>query len=100
MKMTQCGKLFDELEGMHLETIKVTTKEKQDIMFTKAIIDFRRHILLGAKPVIEDNIECELIPMYNISKIGLIKTRGGQLDIDKTSISETEPDQTEEELHG
>ena len=79
--MPQCGRLFNEFEGLKLEGVLVRMKyESQrrstgDLNFSKAIIDFKRQILLGAHAILHDNIECELIPMSNISRISIPRGR-------------------------
>ena len=79
--MPQCGRLFNEFEGLKLEGVLVRMKyESQqrtrgDLNFSKAIIDFRKQILLGAYGIIQDNIECEIIPMSNVSRISIPKGR-------------------------
>jgi hypothetical protein len=95
--MTQCGRLFTELEGMKLEGILVKTKDKLDFNFSKAIIDFKRHLVLGSNTIIHDNIECELIPIYNINRISLVREGGGHIHIDR--MPEEESEEEEETLH-
>jgi hypothetical protein len=83
--MPQCGRLFSEFERMQgamtLEGVLVRMKyESQqrsmgDLNFSKAIIDFKRQIMLGAHAILHDNIECELIPMSNISRISIPRGR-------------------------
>ena len=94
--MTQCGRLFTELEGMKLEAVLVKTKyDKTDFNFSKAIIDFKRHLLLGSNTIIRDNIECELIPMSNVNRISLLHEGGGHIHVDR--ITETQMEQEDEE---
>lgn len=97
--MTQCGKLFKELEGgMYLEGILVKTKDKVDFNFAKAIIDFKRHLLLGSHTIIQDNVECELIPMYNVNRISLMREGGNQnTRVPRMTEQQTVTDEEEEE---
>ncbi len=97
--MTQCGRLFNELEGMKLEGVLVKTKyDKADFNFSKAIIDFKRHLLLGSNTIIRDNVECELIPMYNVNRISLMREGGGHTHLDHVTETQTD-EEAEAEFH-
>jgi hypothetical protein len=98
--MTQCGRLFNEFEQldgmMKLEGVLVKTKyDKTDFNFSKVLIDFKRHLLLGSHFIIHDNIECELIPMYNVNRISLMREGGGSIRVDR--LTETEAHSEPEE---
>lgn len=101
--MTQCGRLFEEFEQkdgmMKLEGILVKTKyDKGDFNFSKAIIDFRRHLLLGRHTIIQDNIECEIIPMYNVNRIILPREGGGHVRVRRATEQQVD-DMEEQEFH-
>jgi hypothetical protein len=71
--MSQCSKLFNEFDGIKLDNVRVKVKGKaEDFFFSKVLMDFKRHILLGSFTVIHNNVECELIPTYNIDRISLL----------------------------
>jgi len=95
--MTQCGRLFSELEGgMYLEGVLVKTKDKVDFNFAKAIIDFKRHLLLGSNTIIRDDVECELIPFYNVNRISIMREGGQHARVPRSTEQQTVTDEDEE----